>query len=112
MNIKTILFGSALLVSQSSFGDIAAPHLWWGHKKLAVDVEKCLLKSRGALLENGFTGISADDEYHFLYGMKGQMRAGVQCVAQDDGSFVYFSVAGPDVNLVEQHRNKVAFSIK
>lgn len=112
INFKIMLLGAALLNCPSAFANAAAPHLWWGHETLTVDLEKCVLKSQIALLQNGFTDVSVNNDYHFLYAVNGEMRAGVQCIAQATGSFVYVNVAGPDAGLVEKSRNSIVFSIK
>ena len=112
MNLKNSVFLILPMICPLAFGDAGVPHLWWGHKVLAVDVGKCVLKSQIALLENEFKSISVNNEYHFLYATKDDMRVGVQCLAQHDGSFVYVNVAGSNVGLVEESRNKLISSIK
>lgn len=111
MNLKNAVFVILLMICPLAFGDAGVPHLWWGHKVLVVDVEKCVLKSQVALLENEFKNISVNNEYNFLYATNGEMRVGVQCVAQHGGSFVYVNVAGSNVDLVEESRNKLISSI-
>jgi len=83
------------------------PQLWSDHKKLDISTDICALKAMSVLSSLGFTGVIQNGNY--AYGNFINNRAAIKCVEMPAGSFVYFSVAGQDKEVVEKLRNEISW---
>lgn len=81
------------------------PQLWSAHKRLGVPAEECAALAFEALTALRFSSLVRNGNYS--YGNFRGNRAAVKCIDDVEGSFVYFAVAGPDKDVVEQLRNAI-----
>lgn len=86
------------------------PHLWSHHKSLPISAEVCAGRALAALNAYEFTSVVRNGTY--TYGNLGSNRAVLKCVErEEESSFIYIAVAGPDKSVVESLRNKLARSL-
>jgi len=90
--------------------DVAAaatpPQVWSDHKQLDVPVAVCAERAFNVLNALGYSQVVQNGNY--AYGNSNENRAAVKCVESAERSFVYFIVAGPKRETVEQLRNAIA----
>jgi hypothetical protein len=91
--------------------DVAAaatpPQVWSDHKQLDVPVAVCAERAFNVLNALGYSQVVRNGNYS--YGNSNESRAAVKCVDESaQRSFVYFIVAGPRRETVEQLRNQIA----
>lgn len=89
--------------------DNSVPHLWSHHKLLGISVDECSTQALSILKTLGFSSVVKNEQY--VYGNYQGNRAAIKCVELADKSFVYTAVAGADVKLVEQLRNKISWKL-
>ena len=90
------------------------PHLWSDFKVLAIDPELCSMKGKNILESLSFKSISRNlkyDKAKYVYGNFNDNRASITCAKLEDKTFVYTSVAGPDVELVQKLRNEIVWQL-
>ncbi len=88
------------------------PHLWSGFKVLELSPELCSLKGQSILKSLGFKSVTRNlkyDKAKYAYGNFNDNRAAITCAKLDGKTFVYSSVAGPDVKIVERLRNEIVW---
>lgn len=98
-------FSSANAESEGS----SVPHLWSHHKLLKISVDECSTQALSILKTLGFSSVVKNEQY--VYGNYQGNRAAIKCVKLADKSFVYTAVAGADMKLVEQLRNKISWKL-
>jgi rhodanese-related sulfurtransferase len=72
-----------------------------------MDSGVCRKKATGILKALGFSNLVTSLHGDYVYGNYVGNRAAVKCVPLDEGTFLYASVAGPDVKEVERLRNEI-----
>lgn len=82
------------------------PQLWSDHKRLNIPLRACGDLAFNVLNDLGYSNVIRNGNYS--YGNFEENRAAVKCVEIAEGSFVYFSVAGPQKDVVERLRNQIA----
>jgi hypothetical protein len=82
------------------------PQVWSDHKLLDVSVAVCADRAVTVLNTLGYSHVVKNGNYS--YGDFKENRAAVKCVESAERSFVYFIVAGPRRETVEQLRNEIA----
>jgi len=90
------------------------PHLWSDFKVLDIDAELCSMKGKNILESLSFKSITRNlkyDKAKYVYGKFNDNRASITCAKLDGKTFVYTSVAGPDVALVKQLRNEIVWKL-
>jgi hypothetical protein len=83
----------------------ARPELWSDHKLLKVPVDVCGERAFNVLTALAYENVVRNGNYS--YGDFKGNRAAVKCVETAEGSFLYFAVAGPRKETVEQLRNQL-----
>ena len=106
------LSAKELVETDKSLNALPIPHLWWGHEALSVPIEQCLREVEETLSRSNVLQTSVNEEYKFVYGSKGGIRVGIQCVSQSVGSLAYINVAGNSLSEVEALRNKLAIGLR
>ncbi len=74
--------------------------------RLQIPVSACAARAFKVLETLGYTSVVRNGEYS--YGNFNENRAAVSASAREGGSFLYFAVAGPRKEKVEQLRNAIA----
>jgi len=92
---------------RSSIAAPTRPHVWSDHKQLAMDSGVCRIKATDILTALGFSNVVTSPHGDYVYGNYVGNRAAVKCVPLGEGTFLYASVAGPDVKEVERLRNEI-----
>jgi len=90
------------------------PHLWSDFKVLDIDTELCSMKGKNILESLSFKSVTRNlkyDKAKYVYGKFNDNRASITCAKLDGKTFVYTSVAGPDVALVKQLRNEIVWKL-
>jgi hypothetical protein len=87
----------------------SVPQLWSHHKILDLNSKECAIKGQVILETLGFTSIIKNDKY--VYGNLDGNRATIKCVDLSGKSFVYTAVAGANIKLVENIRNKISWQL-
>jgi len=85
------------------------PHLWSNHKIIDTSVSNCATKGQSILQTLGFNNIVKNGSY--VYGNYINNRAAIKCIEVLGVTFVYASVAGPEVKLVERLRNEISWKL-
>ena len=78
------------------------PQLWSDHKQLDIPIGVCADRGFNVLQALGYSNVVKNG--NFSYGNYNENRAAVKCVENGAGSFIYFAVAGPKRDTVEQLR--------
>ena len=99
----------SVVYSDTDHINSSRPQLWSHHKVLDVSAEECAIQGKVILKILGFTSITKNDKY--VYGNLGSNRAAIKCVSLSDKSFVYTAVAGENVKVVEEIRNKISWKL-
>ncbi len=82
------------------------PELWSGHKRMSMPAGRCAEFAQRVLSDLGYAQVVRNEDYS--YGNFKGNRAAVKCFASNDESLVYFAVAGPRRDEVEQLRDSIA----
>lgn len=101
-------------VEVPEFTKTYTPHLWSDFKVLEIDAELCAMKGKNILESLSFKSISRNlkyDKAKYVYGKFNDNRASITCEKLDGKTFVYTSVAGPDVALVKKLRNEIVWKL-
>lgn len=83
--------------------------LWTGNKLLVGDIAACTKKVEATLISVGFTNItkSVYPAETYFYANLNENRTGIHCTSIKGQTFVYGSVAGVDIKMVESLRNDI-----
>lgn len=104
----------ALLMAASTYAehsDVQPPQLWTGSKRIDGSIEACAVKAEQTLSSIGFIHVTKSiyETETYFYGNLNNNRAGIHCTSVAGRTFVFGSVAGPDVKTVESLRNKIFY---
>lgn len=87
------------------------PHIWSGHKELAVSESECAKKGVETLRSLGFIQVVESSHGSYVYGNHGDNRAAIKCVPVAGVTFVYAVVGGPVKATVEKFRNQIMWRL-
>lgn len=105
--MKAIVFAIVVTVLTTACATSRpVPQLWSDHKALPVPVDVCAERAYNVLTGLGYSSVVKNGNYS--YGNLAGNRAAVKCVENSGSSFVYFAVAGPERDKVEELRNAIA----
>ena len=110
--MKTLILAVVVTVTTSACAhlgrksDEVPPQLWSDHKAMPVPVGVCAERAYNVLSALGYSSVVKNGNYS--YGNMDGNRAAVKCVETSGSSFVYFAVAGPQRDKVEELRNAIA----